>query len=150
MIGTSRPTGNYSCSFYATESSNCTNPSEHLIHVIIESFADCKPLTSNHFRRLCSGLSQPQEPLTEDSTQEMVFLKDQIQETSRFSETSVLEWDELPFETSSVRSIVSNSLLQNVGVVNVREGFYIQFDEVSPEVEHKLPGNLEDEKFVFR
>lgn len=118
--------------------------------MIIESFSQCKPLTSSHFRRLCSGLSQAQEPLTEDSTQEMVFLKDQIQDTTRFSETSVLEWDELPFETSSVRSIVSNSLLQNVGVVNVRQGFYIQFDQMPSDFEHKLPENLEDEKFVFR
>jgi hypothetical protein len=99
---------------------------------------------------LCSGLSHSQEPLSEDSTQEMVFLKDQIIETNRFSETSVLEWDELPFETSSVRSVVSNSPLKKVKVVDVREGFYIQFDEVSKEIDHKFSNSLEDEKFVYR
>lgn len=117
---------------------------------MIESFAQSKPRTAEHFRKLCSGLSHAQEPLTEDSTQEMVFLRDQIQDTRRFAETSVLEWDELPLETSSVRSIVSNSLLQNVRAVNVRPGFYVQFDSVSAEAEAKLGSGLEDEKFVFR
>ena len=99
---------------------------------------------------MCSGLSHSQEPLSEDSTQEMVFLKDQIMETHRFSETSVLEWDELAFETSSVRSVVSNSPLKGVQVVDVRDGFYIQFDEISKDIDHKFSDSLEDEKFVYR
>lgn len=86
----------------------------------------------------------------EDSTQEMVFLKDQILETMKFSESSVLEWDELPFETSSVRSLVSNSPLSGVGVVSVREGFYIQFDEIASKMKEKFSETLEDEKFIYR
>ena len=82
----------------------------------------------------------------------MVFLKDQILETKKFSETSVLEWDELPLETSSVRSVVSNSPLKNVEVIDVRDGFYIQFDEIPEESDKNKTFNqmLEDEKYVYR
>ena len=82
----------------------------------------------------------------------MVFLKDQIQETKRFAETSVLEWDELPLETNSVRSVVSNSPLKDVNVINVREGFYIQFDEINinKTKNQKFNQVLENEKFVYR
>ena len=76
----------------------------------------------------------------------MVFLKDRILETRRCSETSVLEWDELPFETSSVRSVVSNSPLRGVCATDVREGFYVQFAESSDSPVELL----EDEKFVYR
>jgi hypothetical protein len=121
-----------------------------MIHLIIEAFTESKPLTAKHFRKLCSGYASVPESLSENSTQEMVFLKDQILETIKFCESSVLEWDELPFETSSVRSMVSNSPLRGVQAVNVREGFYIQFNEISNEIASTFAETLEDEKFIYR
>lgn len=59
----------------------------------------------------------------------------------------VLTAPELELESNSIRSRVDAGLMGGLEVVNKRQGFYLQFDnvELSPEDDFEF----ENEKFVF-
>lgn len=125
-----------------------TDQSNNRFYSIIENFSRQKPLTAARFRLLCSGYESRPPALWENSEEELLFLRTQIQDfEQRGLAEGVLTAPGLTMQASSIRSVVDTGLLGGVEVVNKREGFYLQFAPVSLREEEDC--DFESEKFVY-
>ena len=77
-----------------------------------------------------------------------MFLRSQIQDLDLpLCPNHVLTAPKLDLQSSSIRSTVDSSLFKNLEVVNKRQGFYLQFDNVDLPPESDF--EFENEKFVY-
>ena len=105
-------------------------------------------MTASRFRLLCSGSESRPSALWENSEEELLFLRTQIEDFEpRGLTDGVLTAPGLTLQASSIRSVVDTGLLGGVQVVNKREGFYLQFAPVSLRGEEDC--DFESEKFVY-
>lgn len=109
---------------------------------------DRKPKTSERLRLLCSGMASKQRPLSEDSKQEFLFLKDHLLEVDWDNTTSVLNQEDINLDISTVRSSLSDAYLKQAKVVNSRNGFYLQFGGM--DLPAKFDVEFPDEKYIYR